>query len=117
MVKKHQQNITVFIRKVYYAYFGVKLGDQDKSWAPHKVCYVCVEGLRKWSKGKKKSDLVSELYGGSQKITVMIAIFAVAMLRVTTPKIRKLSCTRTFLQLYALLIIAQRYLYLSLQKY
>jgi hypothetical protein len=44
-----------FIRKVYYAYFGVKLGDQDKSWAPHKVCYVCVEDLRKWSKVKKKA--------------------------------------------------------------
>jgi hypothetical protein len=43
------------MRKVYYAYFGVKLGDQDKSWAPHKVCYVCVEDLRKWSKGKKKA--------------------------------------------------------------
>jgi hypothetical protein len=40
---------------VYYAYFGVKLGDQDKSWAPHKVCYVCVEDVRKWSKGKKKA--------------------------------------------------------------
>jgi hypothetical protein len=38
---------------VYYAYFGVKLGDQDKSWAAHKLCYVCVEDLRKWSKGKK----------------------------------------------------------------
>jgi hypothetical protein len=40
---------------VYYAYFGVKLGNQDKSWAPHKVCYVCVEDLKKWSKGKKKA--------------------------------------------------------------
>jgi hypothetical protein len=44
-----------FIRKVYYAYFGLKLGDQDKSWASHKVCYVCVEDLRKWSKGKNKA--------------------------------------------------------------
>jgi hypothetical protein len=52
-LKNHQRNITGFIIKVYYAYFGVKLGDQDKSWAPHKVCYVCVENLRKWSKGKK----------------------------------------------------------------
>jgi hypothetical protein len=43
-----------FIIKVYCAYFGEKLRDQDKSWAPHKVCYVCVENLRKWSKGKKK---------------------------------------------------------------
>jgi hypothetical protein len=29
--KKHQRNITSSIRKVYYAYFGVKLGDQGKS--------------------------------------------------------------------------------------
>jgi hypothetical protein len=41
--------------KVNYACFGVKLGDQDKSSAPHKVWYVCVEGLRKWSKRKKYS--------------------------------------------------------------
>jgi hypothetical protein len=33
---------------------------------------------------------------GAKKITVMIAIFAVVMLRVTSLKIRKLSCTRTF---------------------
>jgi hypothetical protein len=55
MIQKHQRNITGFIRKVYYAYFGVKLGDQDKSWAPYKVCYVCVEDLRKCSKGRKKA--------------------------------------------------------------
>jgi hypothetical protein len=36
-----------------YAYFGVKPG--DKSWAPHNLCHVCVEDLRKWSKGKKKA--------------------------------------------------------------
>jgi hypothetical protein len=44
-----------FIRKVYCAYFGMKLGDQDKSRAPHKLCYICVEELRKWSTGKKKA--------------------------------------------------------------
>jgi hypothetical protein len=61
MIKKHQRNITNFIRKMYYAYFGVKLEDQDKSWAPHSACYVCVEDLRKWSNGKRKhSDLVSQ---------------------------------------------------------
>jgi hypothetical protein len=54
MIKKHELNITGFIREVCYAYFGVKLGDQDKSWAPHKVFYVCVEDLRKWCKKKKK---------------------------------------------------------------
>jgi hypothetical protein len=55
MIKKHQRNITGFIRKVHCVYFVVKLGDQDKSWLSHKVCYVCVEDLRKWSKEKKKA--------------------------------------------------------------
>jgi hypothetical protein len=40
---------------VYYAFFGVKLVDVNKPWAPQKVCYVCVEGLRRWFKGEKKS--------------------------------------------------------------
>lgn len=39
----------------YYAYFGIKIGDQDKSWAPHKVCKICVEDFRNWTKGKKKA--------------------------------------------------------------
>ena len=52
VVKKQQRNITDFVEKLYFAYFGVKIGDQDKSWAPHGVCLGCVEGLRVWSKGK-----------------------------------------------------------------
>jgi hypothetical protein len=58
MIKNHQRNFTGFIRKVYCTYFGVKLGDQDKSWPPHKLCYVCVHDLRKWSKKIKHSDMV-----------------------------------------------------------
>lgn len=41
--------------KVYFAYFKLKLGDQDKPWAPHKVCRRCEEDLRLWFKGKKNS--------------------------------------------------------------
>ncbi|QQP50683.1 Uncharacterized protein FKW44_011784 [Caligus rogercresseyi] len=37
------------------AYFKVKLGDQDKSWAPHTVCKTCVEYLWRWTKGVKTS--------------------------------------------------------------
>jgi hypothetical protein len=103
-----------FIRKVYYAYLGVKLGDQDKSWATHNVCYVCVEDLRKWFKGKKNIQILCPNdMEGDKKITVVFYIFAVAMLRVTTAEMRKLSYTRTFLQVYALLFTAQSYLYLS----
>ena len=44
--------IKSFIKKFYLAYFGVPLGDQDKSWAPHQVCTTYVEILRSWSQGK-----------------------------------------------------------------
>ena len=50
-----RQNITPFVKNVYYAYFGIKLGDQGKAWAPHKVCRNCVSSLRQWSIGKRKS--------------------------------------------------------------
>ena len=55
MAKKHRFNVRDFTRKAYQAYFGVKLGDQNKSWAPHKVCKNCTETLRLWTQGKVKS--------------------------------------------------------------
>ena len=39
----------------YHAYFVLKLGDQDKAFAPHMCCKTCVEGLRIWSVKKIKS--------------------------------------------------------------
>ena len=30
---KQRTTITDFVQKVYHAYFGIKLGDQDKPWA------------------------------------------------------------------------------------
>ena len=52
---KQRQQITAFVQKAYREYFDMKLGDQDKSWAPHVVCKTCLEGMRSWSKGVKKS--------------------------------------------------------------
>ena len=49
------RNITGFVKRAYQAYFEVKLGDQDKSWAPHTVCKTCVEYLRRWTRGAKTS--------------------------------------------------------------
>lgn len=54
MIAKQIQEITTCVKTVYYAYFGIRLGDQDKSWASHKVCRTCVEGLRLWKNGRKK---------------------------------------------------------------
>jgi len=49
-----RNSVTSFIKQAYDAYFGMKLGDQDKTWAPHMVCKSCTEHLRQWTKGKKK---------------------------------------------------------------
>ena len=51
--KKDRRNVTPLIKNAYYAYFGVKLGDQDKTWAPHKVCISCKSTFSLWMKGKK----------------------------------------------------------------
>jgi hypothetical protein len=50
-----KSNITDFVKQSYYAYFGLKLGDQEKSFAPHVCCKTCVEGLRRWRNKKQNS--------------------------------------------------------------
>ena len=50
-----QAKITDFVKKAYQAYFGVKLGDQDKPFAPHICCKTCVENLQDWRNEKRKS--------------------------------------------------------------
>jgi hypothetical protein len=48
-------NITSNVKKLYHAYFGYKLGDQDKPFAPHIACQCCTSKLRMWSAKKLKS--------------------------------------------------------------
>jgi hypothetical protein len=52
---KRKLNITEFVKKSYHAYFGVKLGDQDKAFAPHFCCQTCVNNLRGWWNKSKNS--------------------------------------------------------------
>ena len=40
--------------KAYEAYFGMKMGDQDKSWAPHFCCGNCRFTLEGWMRGSRK---------------------------------------------------------------
>ncbi|GBM40794.1 hypothetical protein AVEN_80802-1 [Araneus ventricosus] len=54
-IKKEQRNITDFVKKLYFDYFGVKLGDQDKSCFPHIICCICLEELKQWLSEKQKS--------------------------------------------------------------
>ncbi|CAH2014076.1 unnamed protein product [Acanthoscelides obtectus] len=50
-----RRSITPLITKAYQLYFGCKLGDQDKQWAPHICCNTCASSLRSWLNGKKRS--------------------------------------------------------------
>ena len=51
-LKKSRRSVDEDIKKWYYAYFGIKLGDQDKPWAPHTVCQRCYLDLFNWSQHK-----------------------------------------------------------------
>ena len=42
-----------FITRAYHAYFGIKLADQDKAWAPHMVCKAYTKTLHGWTNGKR----------------------------------------------------------------
>ena len=55
MKKEHRFNMRDFRKRAYETYFGMKLGDQDKQWAPHKVCKNCTDTLRLWTQVKVKA--------------------------------------------------------------
>lgn len=46
--------MTSFVKRAYHQYFGMKIGHQEKAWAPHMVCKTCTEYLRQWTKGNKR---------------------------------------------------------------
>ena len=52
IMAKYRFNVRDFTKRAYEAYFDMKLGDQDKSWARHKVCKHCTKTLRFWTQGK-----------------------------------------------------------------
>jgi hypothetical protein len=52
---KQRRNVTAFVKKACHAYFGTKLGDQEKIWAPHKACRTCIEQLQQWMNGERNS--------------------------------------------------------------
>jgi len=40
------------IKTAYFLYFGCKVGDQDKNWAPYMCCTTCSLKLNVWVNGK-----------------------------------------------------------------
>ena len=51
--KSQRRHFTPLIKKCYEQYFGCKVGDQDKIWAPHMCCVTCVSLLTAWEKGSR----------------------------------------------------------------
>lgn len=90
------------IRKIYFAYFWVKFGNQDWSYVPHiYVFYVRVYDLIKMSKGKNKdSGLISHFYS---PITALDnCIFWACYVNGYKSKNKKTFMYTSFLQLYTL---------------
>lgn len=50
-----RRNWTSGLKKLYELYFGCKVGDEDKPWAPHFCCKKCNTYLSRWSAGTLKS--------------------------------------------------------------
>lgn len=55
VLPERKAKITDFVEKAYHAYFGLKLGQHLRPFAPHICCKTCVENLRDWSTKKRKS--------------------------------------------------------------
>src|ERR1700755_3458238 len=93
----HRKGITSFVKRAYQAYFQVKLGDQDKSWAPHTVCKTCVEYLRRWTKGTKTSLKFGMPMVWRNRLTMnRIVTSAPSILLASTGRIGAASSTPTF---------------------
>ncbi|XP_003367295.1 conserved hypothetical protein [Trichinella spiralis] len=63
VVKSKRHKIADFVKKAYFEYFGIKLGDQDKSWAKHINCHTfCVNGIAEhvMNTGKKTGHYESK---------------------------------------------------------
>lgn len=53
--KSTQKPLTPLVKKAYELYFGCKVSDQDKSWAPKICCSSCSRSLTGWLNGTFKS--------------------------------------------------------------
>ena len=66
--KVQVRNITPLVHSTYGQYFGCKIGDQDKSWAPHFCCATCAVSLAKWMNGSRTSmPLAVPMFSREQK--------------------------------------------------
>ena len=53
--KGQSRPLSPFLKTAYHLYFGCKVGDQDRVWAPKQSCSSCARTLQGWLKGTHKS--------------------------------------------------------------
>ena len=53
--KGQSRPLSPFLKTAYHLYFGCKIGDQDRVWAPKQSCNSCALSLTGWLKGTHKS--------------------------------------------------------------
>lgn len=53
--RDQRKSLSTKVKCAYHHYFGMKVSDQDRSWAPHVCCSICYVGLTQWLNGKRKS--------------------------------------------------------------
>ena len=76
-VPSQRMNISEFVKRAHLAYFKLKMGDQDKSWAPHNVRKPCAKNLCRCTKGQVNNYHLAFLWcGGCRRTMQMIATFA-----------------------------------------
>ena len=63
IIVPNRNQVTSFIKHAYHAYFGIKLGDQDKAWEPHMVCKSCTEYLHQVDQGQEELSEVWNSHG------------------------------------------------------
>jgi hypothetical protein len=60
---RQRKAITTIVKKAYHLYFGCKIGDQYKSWAPHICCRKCATNLFAVADWQKTCDAICCSYG------------------------------------------------------
>ena len=52
--RSQKRKFTTLVMKAYELYFGIKIGDMDKTWAPHICCKTCLTLLTSWLQGRSR---------------------------------------------------------------
>ena len=110
--------VTKFIKRAYHTYFGTKLADQYKAWAPHMVCKTCTECLPRWTNGKKSCLKFGILIVWREPANHDTdCYFCVINLNWINRKSRTASSILIFNQFVVLQLIVMKFQYLSLDNF